>query len=176
MTHQLRSALRDHTRASHARLDTMVGAFGDSGSYAAFLSASRVFRGGVETRLCEAASWQLAPLAELIDKDLDDLRIAAPPRRRFTMLPDGKPAALGAAYVAEGSALGARLLVGRAAKLGYHAGHGARHLAAQANDRLRWPAFLAKLEQVEAADHAQVLDGAEAAFAFAIDVYAGGAA
>ena len=54
----------------------------------------------------------------------------------------GEAELLGALYVLEGSALGARLIMKSAQALGLGATFGARHLAAQAGDALAWRSYL----------------------------------
>lgn len=88
-------------------------------------------------------------------------------------MPECDAFALGVAYVLEGSALGAQLLARRAAKLGFDAEHGARHLARQTNDMDRWKRFLGELDAVAAEDQEQVIAGAASAFDFALTAYAG---
>ncbi|MCO5072786.1 MAG: biliverdin-producing heme oxygenase [Rhizobiaceae bacterium] len=79
---------------------------------------------------------------------------------------------LGMAYVLEGSGLGARILLRRAAKLGLTANYGARHLAKQTNDPARWRSFLTLLDTVPENQFDGVLAGAELSFQFALSIYA----
>lgn len=170
---QLRSALRDRTSAIHARLDALVGPFQDRGSYAEYLRGTLVFRQALEGHFHASRTWKLAALAPLVRQDLRDLGISAAPPARLPDLGKGEARLLGAAYVAEGSALGARLLVRRARDLGFDANFGARHLTAQAEDRRRWPDFLALLDRMEPSFSGDALDAAERTFAFALSAYAG---
>lgn len=109
----------------------------------------------------------------MIRADMADLGCVPGAPVGFANLGASDAHAIGAAYVAEGSALGARLLVRRAAQIGLDRAHGARHLTAQNEDRDRWPDFLALLDTVDRADFDAVLEGAEQTFDFALAIYAG---
>lgn len=170
---ELRSALRDHTSASHARLDSAVGLFSDREDYSSYLRDTYRFRCGLEERLAGFETWTVSTLATSVRVDMEDLGSVPGDPVGFGGLGPTPSHLLGAAYVAEGSALGARLLVSRAAQLGFDRTSGARHLDEQTGDRTRWPAFLVLLDTVDRQDYADVLEGAEQTFAFALAVYAG---
>ncbi len=141
----LRRVLMTETRDLHDRLDREIGTFGDAADYGAFLSGSHAFRAAIEPQLAQAGGWRIQPLQLLIARDLCDLGLPVPAGPDPLPLPT--PAARAAAcYVLEGSALGGRLLARSAAVLGFDAGHGARHLAAQTASPTRWRDFLAWLE------------------------------
>lgn len=74
---------------------------------------------------------------------------------------------LGLAYVLEGSALGAQILQRQARALGFDAGHGARHLAAQTDRPGRWQSFCLHLEAAAPFDDVAAAVAANAAFALA---------
>jgi heme oxygenase len=88
-------------------------------------------------------------------------------------VPANVSAYLGALYVLEGSSVGARMLCRDAAKLGYGADYGARHLHRQCEDRTRWPRFLALLEATPDVDRDAALDTAARTFRFAQAAYLG---
>lgn len=141
----LRRVLAAATRDLHETLDREIGALGDAAAYGAFLTGSHAFRAAIEPQLAQRAGWRVQALAPLIAQDLADLGLPVPAVPDALPLPS--PAARAAAcYVLEGSALGARLLARRAAGLGFTAGRGARHLAAQTASPVRWRQFLDWLE------------------------------
>lgn len=140
----LRRVLQMETRDLHETLDRGIGAFADGAGYRAFLGGSYAFRAAIEPRL-QDGDWPVQPLAPLIARDLADLDRPRPPIPAAPAL-DSAAARAAACYVLEGSTLGARLLVRRAAGLGYSADHGARHLAAQTAAPARWRQFLDWLE------------------------------
>ncbi len=79
---------------------------------------------------------------------------------------------LGTAYVLEGSSLGARVLVKRAAALGFDDACGARYLTAQAASLERWRNLLAELERVEREEWDRAAAAAKAVFSHAIKAFA----
>lgn len=168
---KLRRALQAHTAPTHQLLDDAVGSFVTAEAYGRFVASSLAFRDPIEARFAGYAQWPLLPLADLMRADLADLKLVPRPERRFTVASHG-PAALGVAYVVEGSALGARLLVRRAAALGFEPHRGARHLTAQTRDPMRWSRFLALLETVPDSEADAVLEAAAATFDFALGIYA----
>lgn len=171
---QLRSALREHTADSHGRLDRAVGLFDTIAHYQSYLQRTQAFRQVMEAELTGFESWSIAGLGALAGQDLTDLdtpRLAPLP---FAGAQNSHGFRLGMIYVLEGSGLGARILVKRAAELGLGASYGARHLAAQTEDPARWKSFLALLEGVPEPQFAPVLAGAEQSFQFALSIYTGG--
>lgn len=74
---------------------------------------------------------------------------------------------LGLFYVLEGSSLGARLLVKRAASINITESNGASHLAAQAGNAANWSAFLGVLEAMEHLNEARMIHWANETFSFA---------
>lgn len=166
----LRRALRAQTASQHRLLDDAVGSFATVEAYGRFVANSLAFRAPVETLLARGTRWPLLPLADLMREDLADLDVAPRPEGVFAKAPGGS-GEVGIAYVLEGSALGARLLVRRAAALGYSARYGARHLARQVEDMARWRRFLALLETIPDSQTDAVVAGAVAAFDFALGIY-----
>lgn len=170
----LRSELRQHTEAVHRSLDTLVGPFDGLASYGAFLVNTYRFRQMVEPALASGLSWSPQYLLPELRLDLEDLQLrpeAGPVPAHE--LPD-EAARVGALYVLEGSALGARVLLQRAIVLGLGAGRGARHLAKQAADPSRWRDFLGFLEQRQDLDRSATLAAAHSIFDTAIAIYSGG--
>jgi heme oxygenase (biliverdin-IX-beta and delta-forming) len=164
--------LRAHTADSHDRLDRSVGLFDAIGPYKTYLQHTHAFRAGIEPALATFSPWSIASLATVVRQDLDDLDTSPLVAPFYGSAPDSDGHRLGMAYVLEGSGLGARLLVKRAAELGLSDTHGARHLAAQTDDPARWRAFLALLDGVPHDQFDEVLAGAEQTFQFALSIYA----
>ena len=127
------------------------------------------FRAAVEQALGEKGApgdWMPQPIALLLAADMSDLNLdPVPPLRAFP--PACGSQWLGLAYVLEGSALGAQILQRQARALGFHAGHGARHLAAQTLEPGRWQSFCRHLETVAPFDDGAAAAAADAAFALA---------
>jgi heme oxygenase len=168
----IRSALRSHTANQHRKLDDAVGAFDTIEGYARFVRQSHSFRTATEEAIPPSVDWSVLPLAGLLANDLDDLGQRPDAQIPFPDAPADPAYWLGVAYVLEGSALGARLLVRRAAALGFSDTRGARHLAEQAETGSRWRDFQARLDAAPAATHGAMLAGAAAAFDFALTIYA----
>ena len=169
----LRAELRARTSHQHECLDQAVGLFDTCDQYARFLEGSRRFRAAVDDALDRQGSWEVERLADWIDADLSDLGRDPVATACFPVMPNSDAFALGVAYVLEGSALGARLLLRRASELGFDGDHGARHLVRQTNDNGRWKRFLVELDAVAPADREQVVAGAASAFDFALNAYGG---
>ena len=166
----LRSALRFHTRDLHTRLDATVGAFDSLATYRAFLIRSYQFRAALEPLLREPVYWAVQELSGFIRQDLDDLGVGDVVVPVGPLLPLEHASVLGALYVLEGSALGARLLFARAQRLGLSDQFGARHLAVQAGDTTRWKRFVGLLGSVQL-DQAAALASAHRMFAMALSIY-----
>lgn len=167
----LRAALRHHTEDSHRRIDTAIGEFGGVDQYRVFVVNSYRFRGTVEPGCSGIGLWPVPPLFGLLARDLRDLGVETLPAVRPPMRLPSHSAALGALYVLEGSALGARLLLRRVAALGFDGRFGARHLAAQVADTTRWCRFLRLLETETEINRAEVLAAAAAVFERATECY-----
>jgi len=174
-----RFALRDFTRGDHERLDALVGHFGDGRTYARYLEGMAAFRAPVERALSEIdlpdsfGTWRPGLIADELAQDLGDLgRHAAPDDGEFR-LPADREGLLGVLYVLEGSALGARVLVRRAAALGFTAQHGARHLAAQTSRPQAWPQFVALLDGIGPEGMERAAEAARMTFKAAIDAFGG---
>lgn len=170
--------LRARTHAAHAALDGRIMAaapFASTDRYGRFLQVQRAFYRDIDALYRHPALAALLPdLAGRrrlgkIEADLADLGLTAAPS-------DGPPAfgedaplpeALGWLYVAEGSNLGAAILLKEASKLGLGEDFGARHLAGAPEGRgLHWRTFTAALDGValEAGGEGAVVGGANTAF------------
>ena len=165
----LRHALMHGTRDLHAILDQGMGDFGTVAGYRHYLRGSFAFRAALEPALDAGQGWQAQPLTALLRDDLADLGLQPPPVPAMPRL-HGPADVAAALYVVEGSAIGARVLIRRAQALGFDAGHGARHLAAQTGDKQRWPGFLAWLEQSGAAPD-DAVRAARRVFGLALEAY-----
>ena len=170
--------LRSRTTAAHATLDNRIMAsrpFESRERYGLFLQVQHAFYGDIDALYADPALDRLLPdLAGRrrlgkIEDDLADLGLAAAPADGAAAFSADveAPKALGWLYVAEGSNLGAAILLKEAMKLGLSETFGARHLAGAPEGRgLHWRTFTAALDGValDAAGEAAVVDGANTAF------------
>jgi heme oxygenase len=148
----LRRSLYEGTRDLHEKLDQAVGSLSSADEYHAYLRGTYLFRQAIEPLLC-ADGWSGDVLVPAMKDDLTALGQPVPPALSLS-LGDSAAMRLAALYVTEGSAIGGRVLVRRAAALGFTGIHGASHLALQTTSRERWPRFLDWLaaQEVSAAD------------------------
>lgn len=180
-----RFRLRAATDEAHRHVEAILArgrAFESVGRYQRYLEASLDARAAIEAELAGAiASGRLPPeahhpVAALIVDDLRDIG-GDPGReiraRRYGLPGDGAEL-LGKLYVLEGSSLGARLIVGYAANLGLSAGHGARNLHAQANERQAWRRTCALLDEtdLDAGGEARMIAAANQVFSAFASAYA----
>lgn len=152
----IRFHLRACTSGVHARLDASMGAFESREAYRRYLPGMLAFREAAEDAVSRMdrpewfGSWRPQELSCALRADMADLGLDAPaePYRDDDLggTRSNVSALLGTLYVLEGSALGARLLYGRALKLGLDGSFGARHLALQTQDRNGWQNFVNILE------------------------------
>ncbi|MDG2524571.1 biliverdin-producing heme oxygenase [Stenotrophomonas sp. HITSZ_GD] len=170
-------SLRRLTSTTHARLDQAImagGIFQDRARFARFLHVQHRFHTDIAPLYARedlnAALPALATRARLaqVRADLHALGVEVPrvsgevPAARMPL-----PTALGWLYVAEGSQLGAAVILKLAAALGLSASFGATHLApAPAGVAAHWRHFTAALDAIEldATEEALVVAGARAAF------------
>ncbi|CRR21381.1 MULTISPECIES: biliverdin-producing heme oxygenase [Stenotrophomonas] len=127
----LSAALKAHTRAAHDRLDQHLlqqHIFASRQRYLCFLRVQWHFHSAVAPlyRMQDPGATRLP----LIEEDLRDLGASMPAPHAWQPQPHvfSKATVLGWRYVAEGSTLGAAVLLKMAAALQLHAGYGARHL------------------------------------------------
>lgn len=170
----LREQLRAATAVAHARVDALMAhGLPCRADYHAYLSGMQAFVAGVAPPIAPHAAawgWQLADWNGWLARDLD--AVSSDPARLDTDaldVPDAE-SALGALYVIEGSALGARSLLRQAQALGYGADRGAESLHAHAAGEggRRWSRFLALLEERGAGlERSRTCGGAVQAFELA---------
>jgi len=172
--------LKAGTHATHEFLDrTIMGEapFASWEQYGLFVGVQHGFHREIDALYEDAALDRLLPDLKgrrrlgLIEQDLADLGVAVPVIDTEPVFARDRPAdlptALGWLYVAEGSNLGAALLIKKAARLGLSESFGARHLAGAPEGRgLHWRTFTAALDTalLSEAEEARVIAGAEAAF------------
>lgn len=168
MTLDLRWFLRERTGAAHSRLDATIDQFVDPKGYGDYVRAIFRFREPLERAIAEIlptkrlGNFRPARLVDAIAADLADLKLAVPEVASHS--PDLRGSRLvGALYVLEGAALGARVLIKRANALGFSAEHGARHLALAAGSTT-WPSFLALIGDADNLDRDSAADAALATF------------
>lgn len=153
--------LKQLTHATHDRLDQSIMAaepFTSRERYGLFVRLQHGFHRDIDALYDNRVLASILPdLAgrrrlALIEQDLADLGLAAPvwdDQPRFRTDADIAEA-LGWLYVAEGSNLGAALLIKEAMKLGLSEEFGARHLAGAPEGRARqWRSFTEALDAIE---------------------------
>lgn len=149
--------LKAASAAAHERVDSgvmLAAPFADRAHYERFLRFQYRLHRRVETLYADEALQPLLPdlaarsrLAAL-EQDFADLGLTPPVAEDGPAL--GKAEALGWLYVVEGSNMGAAILAKEAAKMGFSAEHGARHLSGHPEGRaLHWRRFTAALDAVE---------------------------
>lgn len=172
---EIRSFLREETSGLHRELDALVGVFSSRSEYVRFLHGTFRHRAPVEAALLNApaarvSSWQPRRLLPELERDLVELELARPTSEPFHLSND-MAAFLGAAYVLEGSALGARLLVKGVEALGFGPESGARYLSAQAGALDSWRTLLAALEGLDRQAWNAAAQSAKAVFLHAIKAF-----
>lgn len=164
-----RAQLRAATAAAHARLDgSMAHGLGDRTAYAAYLRGMHAFVASVDPQLrphAGAWDWDLPDWQGALAHDLAQVAPGGLPLPTEPGAALGSADALGALYVMEGSALGARVLLRDATALGYGPERGAAFLHLHAGAEGRWPRFLVLLEALgRGVDRGQACMGAERTF------------
>jgi heme oxygenase len=175
VTHQtLRALLRAATAAAHARLDAgMAHGLANDRDYRSYLRGMHAFVAGtVPAVRAHAAGWEwrLPDWQDLLARDLQHVDPGARPLAVEAAATPCSDAALGALYVIEGSALGARLLLRDARRLGHTQTRGGAFLHEHGADAGagRWAAFLRLLEDVgRNVDRRATCAGAEDTFQLA---------
>ncbi|HEV7257565.1 MAG TPA: biliverdin-producing heme oxygenase [Bosea sp. (in: a-proteobacteria)] len=171
---EIRSFLRDETGELHRELDAIVGVFSSRAAYARFLQGTFRHRAPVEAALLGAvaqpSSWRPRKLLPELKADLADLAIPLPEAEPFCLSND-MAAYLGAAYVLEGSALGARVLVKGVDVLGFGPEFGARYLSAQAGSLDSWRTLLPALEGLDRQAWDVAAQSARTVFSHAIQAF-----
>lgn len=175
-----RQFLRERTGPIHQELDERVGEFTDRTAYLRYTRGMLGFRRPIEHSLSHMSmpAWfggfQPNYLASALERDLVALGGEMPAK---AVIDPGLPAVLetgallGTLYVLEGSTLGARLLVRRAAALGLDETNGAEHLKKQSSDLGNWNAFAALLDSAEDVDDEMMARAAMATFAHALNAF-----
>ena len=172
---EIRSFLRGETNELHRELDAVVGVFSNRAAYARFLQGTFSHRAPVEAALLNAdaariSSWQPRRLMAELKADLADLALPLPAAEPFHLSND-MAAFLGAAYVLEGSALGARVLVKGVEPLGFGPENGARYLSAQAGSLDSWRTLLVALEGLDRQAWDAAAQSARSVFVHAIQAF-----
>lgn len=169
--------LKARTQQTHERLDRRIMAaqpFASRDRYARFLRVQHAFHSHIDPLYAIAALERLLSdlphrrRTALIERDLGDLGQSCAVERAPTFDADTDIAtALGWLYVAEGSNLGAALLMKEAIRIGLSETFGARHLAAHPGGRgLYWRTFTSALDAMDlsVAEEERAVAGAQAAF------------
>ena len=157
-----RVRLRHCTAGLHDAVDSTIEAadlLTSQTGYRRYVAATSRARRSIESRLtCSGASglyptWSDCRIAHLVEDDLADLAVSAPIEdidSRLASMSAG--AMLGALYVLQGSAMGARTIARRVSALGMGPEFGARHLAHQAANPKAWLQFLELLKSFPLSD------------------------
>jgi heme oxygenase len=155
-----RETLRNLTSDRHRALDDLVtrsGYFDHLEGYGRWLTASHAFHSQVYDEVEAFGTFlpvSLTHLASRIDSLERDLAFfSLVPKHKVVgcpIAPGDVVGALAVLYVAQGAALGARLLVTRARALGLDRDRGAAHLEAEARERSGWQRVLDALARVPA--------------------------
>lgn len=168
--------LRSATAAAHDQLDRRVMAgrpFASLERYALFLQVQYRFHTRVDPLYRDGALGFVLPDLDgrrrlaLIAQDLHDVTGRIPDAAAEDGDAIDPVAGLGWLYVAEGSNLGAAILIKEARKLGLSEGHGARHLAGHPDGRgLHWRQFTTALDRIALAGDGEARAAAGATEAF----------
>jgi heme oxygenase len=170
--------LRLATAAAHDQLDRRVMAgqpFADLERYALFLQVQYRFHAIVDPLYRDGTLGHVLPDLDgrrrlaLIERDILDVTGLIPGEPKKWLEPIDAVGGLGWLYVAEGSNLGAAILLKEARKLGLSEAHGARHLAGPPEGRgLHWRQFTTALDRIALEDEGEqrVAAGATEAFRF----------
>jgi len=172
--------LKAATYDTHDQLDKSIMAsapFSSRERYSLFVKIQHAFHRDIDALYADPGLDALLPDLQgrrrlpMIEQDLADLGV---PPLAFTtaavFTQDSRadlPTALGWLYVAEGSSLGAAVLLKEAAKLDLSETFGARHLAGAPEGRgLHWRTFTAALDTIDLSQQqdAEAIAGATAAF------------
>lgn len=170
--------LKAATHEAHEALDRCIMTaqpFAHRESYARFLRMQYRFHRDLDALYADTRLTGAIPdlrgrnRMESVAADLCDLHIPIPALDEMNVLPASIewPAGLGWLYVAEGSRLGAAILLKRAADLGFSEQFGARHLAGHPDGRARhWREFTVALDSLSLSpsEEQDVIAGARAAF------------
>lgn len=168
-----RFALRNGTWATHQLLDSQIGTLNTPAAYKRYLYTVYLLRSGIEETLRltpwpeQFGTWRPSPLSPALLSDMQDLGLTPSKAATFPR-PLSASALLGALYVVEGAALGARLLIKQAAALGFNAQFGARHLAQQTASNQEWTTYLTLLETAANFNEAEAITAAQNVFSFGL--------
>lgn len=155
----MHSALRQATTDIHARIDALVsGGFADDASgYTCYLRGMHAFLDTAVAVLPDRDDWR-----DLRAALVTDLDVVGAPLLAGTDVPAARDAAerAGWDYVVGGAALGARVLLRDARRLGWDDGRGASFLAGHVRAGAQWPALLQRLASMPGADDPMFVDTA----------------
>lgn len=155
----MRARLKQATNDCHRRLEQSLearGLFRSLDGYGLWLQGALLFHRAIQDALADRGSHDVLDASVmsqrclLIEDDLDDLGLGPAGGDIRLALPVGDEVErLGVAYVVEGAAIGARIILREAAGLGCHSAHAARFLSAAVNDTSRWPRLVAMLDRLD---------------------------
>lgn len=168
---------KEETTAAHAGVDQMVSGynlFSDKKNYGKFLQIQEIFHRIVDKTYHNKLLNEKIPGLEKLarhDRVKNDMKTLGVEEYAVENLPElnDLDESLGWLYCAEGSNIGAALLLKGAEQLGFSAEKGASHLAPHPNGRKKfWHEFLEQYKKaVEGwVDEDKVIQGAKNAFSF----------
>ncbi|MBP1848701.1 biliverdin-producing heme oxygenase [Rhizobium halophytocola] len=176
-----RQVLRTRTAPIHRQLDEFVGDFSDLSDYSRYLRGMLAFRRDVEADLAvtpmarHLGDYQPSLIVEELQHDLaatgGATSVPPTPQAEEPRRPLSRDAMLGMLYVLEGSALGARILVKRAERLGLGETTGAAHLKKQSASLGNWNAFCAFLDLADNVDEEAMVEAAVVTFNRALHAF-----
>ena len=167
--------LRAASAPDHARVDACFPrGLEDAATYRRYLRGMHGLLSAL-ARACPRLADEYAPMREALAADLEALGSTPPAPPGLPPITD-EAARLGARYVIEGSAMGARLLQRQAERLGHGPGPGGRFLAYHvARGEHAWPALKSALARLDAdtASFEDVLRSTRDTFALAATCFDG---
>src|SRR5262249_164691 len=119
-----RRTLRHRTTTSHAGLEAQIGPLHCREAYVTYARGLHAFRAVLEPAIARfvrveiCGDWRPVEIAPDLADDLADLNALPVDKKDFSL--SSSDEAIGAMYVLEGSALGARVLVTHAKQLGFN--------------------------------------------------------
>jgi heme oxygenase len=163
--------LRERTTEAHQALDSLIGAFESEDAYRAYPHPAWLHSGSASSRWFAVdrlppalAGYQPSLIGAELLRDLDDLGLQHPQPAATSGIGGSGDDMFGVLYVLEGSALGARLLVKSAEKLGFDSSRGARHLVRQSAELDNWRDYLKRLDEAGELDIERAADAASRTF------------
>lgn len=176
-TQNFSQKIKEHSRKTHDSVDELVMSmqpFANTQNYGKFLQAQHEFHETLRPLYVDdTINQQFNNIVELgrADRVLEDMKAlnVEPANLDIARQNPTDARRIGWLYCAEGSNVGAAILYKEAGKIELSDDHGAAHLAAHPDGRMRhWRSFQAKLDALELTEEEtqEALKGADDAFAY----------